>query len=109
MREHGLPAPTRTGRRRGPRVHEGTLPTDRPDLMWGTDATRIATRLDGDVWVFAAVDPGNTECVGNHAAKAGKGFEAPVPVQEGVRRHRGSTETGVAVGLSLRHDHERSP
>lgn len=55
MREHGLLAPTRTGRRRGPRVHHGTVTTDRPDLMWGTDATRIATRLDGDACAPCAV------------------------------------------------------
>jgi transposase InsO family protein len=105
MREHGLLAPTRTGRRRGPRIHDGTVTTDRTDLMWGTDATRIATRHDGDVWVFAAVDHCNTECVGIHAAKKGTRFEALVPVLQGVRKHFGSAETGVAVGLALRHDH----
>lgn len=105
MREQGLLAPTRVGRRRGPRVHDGMITTDRPDLMWGTDATRIGTRVDGDVWVFAAVDHCNTECVGIHAAKTGTRFEALVPVQEGVRKHFGSSATGVAVGLTLRHDH----
>lgn len=105
MREHGLLEPTRIGLLRGPRVNDGTVTTDRPDPMWGTDATRIATRLDGDVWCFAAVDHCNTEGVGIHAAKAGTRFEALVPGQEGVRRLFGSTETGIAIGLSLRHDH----
>ena len=39
MREAGLLAPTRVGRRRGPRSHDGTITTERPDEMWGTDAT----------------------------------------------------------------------
>ncbi len=105
MRENGLLAPTRVGRRRGPRSHDGTITTERPDLMWGTDGTRIATRIDGDVWVFAAVDHCASECVGIHAAKIGNRFEALVPVQQGIREHFGSLDTGVAVGLSVRHDH----
>ncbi len=105
MREHGLLAPTRTGRCRGPRVHDGTITTGRPDLMWGTDGTRIATRLDGEVWVFAAVDHCASECVGIHAAKIGNRFEALEPVHQGIREHFGSLDTGVAVGLTVRHDH----
>ena len=73
--------------------------------MWGTDTPRIATRVDGDAWVFAAVDHRNTECVGIHAAKTGNRFEALIPLRDGIRKHFGSAETGVAVGLSLRHDH----
>lgn len=105
MREHGLLAPTRAGRYRGPRVHDGTITTERPDLMWGTDGTRIATRFDGDVWVFAAVDHCASECVGIHAAKIGNRFEALEPVHQGLREHFGSLDTGIAVGLTLRHDH----
>ena len=39
MRAAGLLAPTRVGRRRGPRNHDGTITTDRPDELWRTDAT----------------------------------------------------------------------
>lgn len=105
MREHGLLAPTRVGRNHGPRVHDGTITTERPDVMWGTDGTRIATRNDGDVWVFSAVDHCASECIGLHAAKIGNRFEALEPVLQGVREHFGSLDTGVAVGLTLRHDH----
>lgn len=104
MREHGLLAPTRTGRRRGPRVHDGRITTDRPDQMWGTDGTRIPTCIEGDVWVFVAVDHCTGECVGIHAAKIGTRFEALEPIRQGVVEHFGSLDTGIAVGLALRHD-----
>ena len=56
MREAGLLAPTRVGRRRGPRVHDGTITTERPDEMWGTDATSCLTTREGNATVFIAVD-----------------------------------------------------
>ena len=34
MRKAGLLAATRVGRRRGPRNHDGTITTERPDEMW---------------------------------------------------------------------------
>ena len=39
MRAHGLLAPQRAGRPRGPKAHDGTITTERVDLMWGTDLT----------------------------------------------------------------------
>jgi len=39
MREAGLLAPTRVGRPHGPAAHDGTIIPDRPDAMWGIDAT----------------------------------------------------------------------
>jgi hypothetical protein len=36
MREHGLQAPQRVGRPHGPKAHDGTIITERPDEMWGT-------------------------------------------------------------------------
>ena len=56
MREAGLLAPTRVGRRRGPRSHDGTITTERPDEMWGTDATACLTTREGNATVFIAVD-----------------------------------------------------
>ena len=37
--EHGLQAPEKARRGLGPRTHDGTITTLRPDEMWGTDAT----------------------------------------------------------------------
>ena len=71
MRAAGLLAPTRVGRRRGPRNHDGTITTDRPDELWGTDATACLTTREGNATVFIAVDHCTQECVGIHAARPG--------------------------------------
>ena len=105
MRESGLLAPCRRGTPRGPRAHDGTITTDTPDAMWGTDATQVWTSEEGLVWVFAATDHCTAELVGTHASTIGTRFEALVPVQEAVRERFGSLDQGVASGLSLRHDH----
>jgi hypothetical protein len=36
MRQHGLQAPQRIGHPHGPKAHDGTIITGRPDQMWGT-------------------------------------------------------------------------
>ena len=105
MREAGLLAPTRTGRRRGPRNHDGTITTERPDEMWGTDATAYLTTREGNATVFIAVDHCTQECAGIHAARPGTRFEALEPLRQGLRQHFGGYRAGVAAGLSLRHDH----
>lgn len=104
MREHGLQAPHRVGRPRGPRAHDGTITTTRPDVMWGTDATTTLTG-EGPAFVFIAVDHCTTELMGVHASRAGNRFEALEPIRQGVRASFGSYAEGIAVGLSLRHDH----
>lgn len=104
MRENGLLAPARTGRYHGPKLHDGTIHTARPNLMWGTDGTRLWTTF-GYIWIFAAVDHCSGDCVGLHASLRGTRYEALVPVQDGVREHFGKLEAGVAAGLKVRHDH----
>jgi transposase InsO family protein len=105
MREAGLLAPTRVGRRRGPQVHDGTIRTERPDELWGTDATACFTTVEGTATVFIAVDHYTQECVGIHAAKPGTRFEALEPLRQGIREHFADYGANVAAGLSLRHDH----
>lgn len=53
MRENGLLAPSRRGSSPGPRVHDGSIVTDRPDSMWGTDATGTIT-AEGLATIFLA-------------------------------------------------------
>jgi transposase InsO family protein len=105
MRENALLAPTRAGSVRGPRVHDGKIVTELPDVMWGTDATTTLTTTEDTAWVFAAIDHCTGECVGIHASKSGTRFEALEPVIQGVGEYFGSLESGVAAGLALRHDH----
>jgi transposase InsO family protein len=104
MREHGLLAHRRAGHPRGPRAHDGTITTERVDLMWGTDLTSVMTG-EGQAAVFVAVDHCSTECVGIHASRGADRFEALEPVRQAVRRCRGGFARGVAAGTRLRHDH----
>ena len=104
MREHDLLAPQRVGRRRGPRAHDGTITTERIDLMWGTDLTSVMTG-EGQAAVFIAVDHCSAECVGAHASRRADRFEALEPVRQAVRERFGAFAKGVAAGLALRHDH----
>jgi putative transposase len=104
MRAHGLLAPGRVGRPRGPKAHDGTIRTERVDEMWGTDLTSVLTG-EGVASIFVAVDHGSTECVGLHAARRATRFEALEPIRQGVRERFGAFARDVADGLKLRHDH----
>jgi transposase InsO family protein len=103
-REHGLLAHQRAGRPHGPRAHDGTITTERVDLMWGTDMTAVMTG-EGQAAVFVAVDHCSAECLGIHASRDANRFEALEPVRQAVRRCHGGFGEGVATGLRLRHDH----
>ncbi len=105
MREAGLLAPARQPEAVSTNPHDGTIITERPDQMWGTDATATVTTQDGQVTVFAAIDHCTAECVGIHAVKRATRFEALEPLRQGVREHFGGFGPGVAAGLVLRHDH----
>ena len=105
MREHDLQAPPRVGHAHGPKAHDGTITTDAPDVMWGTDMTATVTIGEGSAFVFVAVDHCTTECIGLHAATRGSRFEALEPIRQGVRERFGAIGQGVAHGLRLRHDH----
>ena len=105
MRAAGLLAPARQPQPIVERPHTGTIVTDRPNMMWGTDATATVTLRDGQVMVFAAIDHCTAECVGIHAAIRGTRFEALEPLRQGVRDHFGELAADVATGLALRHDH----
>jgi putative transposase len=104
MREHGLLAHQRAGRPRGSRAHDGTITTERVDLMWGTDLTTVVTG-EGQAAVFIAVDHGSAECVGLHASRSADRFQALDPIRQGVRERFGAFGQNVASGLALRHDH----
>jgi putative transposase len=103
-REHGLQAPRRAGRPHGPKAHDGTIRTERVDVMWGTDLTATLTD-EGQASIFIAVDHCSSECVGIHAARRATRFEALEPLRQGVRTCFGAFAAGIASGLALRHDH----
>ena len=98
MREHHLQAPPRVGQAHGPTAHDGTITTETPDVMWGTDMTTTVTGGEGPACVFVAVDHCTTECIGLHAAKRGTRFEAVEPIRQGVRERFGGIGDGAARG-----------
>jgi transposase InsO family protein/transposase-like protein len=104
MREHRLLSPHR-GRCAPVHLHEGTITTNAPNLMWGTDGVRVLTVLDGWVWIFSAVEHWNAECVGWHVCKVGNRFAALQPISMGLEALYGSVAAQVARGLALRMDH----
>jgi putative transposase len=104
MREHGLLAHQRAGRPHGSRAHDGTITTERVDVMWGADLTSVMTG-EGQAAVFITVDHCSAECVGIHASRSADRFEALEPVRQAVREHFGGFAKGAAAGLQLRHDH----
>ncbi len=104
MREHRLLAPTRRRREHGDRAHAGTIITERPDELWGTDATRFWTRQEGWCWFFGAIDHCVEDIVGWHVAKRGDRWAALEPIRQGVWRIHGQYAPKIALGLGLRMD-----
>jgi transposase InsO family protein len=103
MRENQLLSPHR--RPQGaPSLHDGTITTDRPNEMWGTDGVRIETVDEGWVWVFSAVDHCDACCVGIHAVKIGNRFAALQPIAQGLLAEFGATGADAGRGLALRMD-----
>ena len=105
MREHGLQVPQRVGPPPGPKTHEGTIITQQPDQMWGSDATTILTTEEGRAFVWVSVDHCTFECTGIHASARGDRFEALEPIRQGVRHYFGGYAEKIAQGLEVRHDH----
>lgn len=103
MKEHQLLSPHRSVYR-APNAHDGRITTDHPDLMWGSDGTKILTIEDGWVWIFSVTEHWNSESLGWHVCKVGDRFAALEPVSQAVKRIYGSLEKAVASGLQLRID-----
>jgi putative transposase len=104
MGEHGLLVHQRAGGPRGSKAHDGTITTERVDVMWGSDLTSVMTG-EGQAAVFIAVDHCSAECVGIHASQRADRFQALEPVKQAVRERFGSFAKGAAASLQLRHDH----
>ena len=112
MREDPKEIEAEAGDTQGGRRPTGVAPatgamtvTEAPNLMWGTDGTKVFTLDDGWVWVFAAVEHWNAECVGWHVTKHGDRYAALEPISQGLTSLYGSVAAEVARGLLLRMDH----
>lgn len=103
-RENNLLAPTRRRASPGPRVHDGTIVTERPDEMWAIDGTACMTD-QGNATVFVVIDHCTGECLGAHAARRGTRMEAIDTLRQAIRATRGTFDRDVAASVALRHDH----
>jgi len=105
MSENDLLAPQRQPQPIESKRHEGTTLAERPNPMWGVDATVGFTLDEGRVTIFAMVDHATAECLGIPVARRGTRFEALEPVRRAVREQFGSFAEDIACGVKLRHDH----
>lgn len=103
MREAGLLAPQRMRGHRKPRPHDGTIIPAAPNMLWGTDATMAYTKVDGWVWVFAAIDHYTAEAWAS-VARRGDRFAALEPIYDAVRDRYGQLAPDIARGVACRHD-----
>jgi transposase InsO family protein len=105
MREAGLLAQQPTA---GPKkTHEGTIVTDTPNRMWGTDGARFLIGRGEDaewVWLFVTVDHFNFDPIGFEVSAVGDRFHAFTAVEAAVRERFGQVGPGVARGVVLRSD-----
>lgn len=101
MRKNNLLSPFR-GRCKDKKLHQGTITTDAPNRMWGTDGKRVFTVDEGWVWVFSAVEHFNFECVGYHVCKYGNRFAAMEPLKQGLTKYFGGCHRGVGRGHCLK-------
>jgi len=104
MRENQLLSPHRVPQA-PPNMHDGRIATDSPNVMWGTDGTKVFTVEDGWVWVFALVEHWNTECLGFNVCKVGDRFQALQPVGMAIKEVFGTVGRDIARGIALRMDH----
>lgn len=103
MKANNLLSPYRVPKR-DKKLHDGTISTNRPDLMYGTDASKIWTKEQGWVWLFTAVDHYHGEVVGWHVAKRGTRFAALEPIMQALEKYWHGTHPNCARGLNLRMD-----
>ena len=104
MRESDLLAPTRRRSSPGPRTHDGTIVTQRPDEMWAIDGTSCMTD-QGSATVFVVIDHCTGEFLGARAAKCGTRHEAIDTLRQAIRATCGTFDRDVAAGVALGHDH----
>lgn len=103
MREHHLLSPHRVVQGQ-PIEHKGKIITAAPNVLWGTDGTKIFTLDDGWCWLFTTVEHWNAECLGWHVTKTGDRFAALQPLSMALMTRFASVGADVARGLALRMD-----
>ena len=103
MRKNYLLSPHRVVQGQ-PIEHKGKIITAAPNVLWGTDGTKIFTLDDGWCWLFTTVEHWNAECLGWHVTKTGDRFAALQPLSMALMTRFASVGADVARGLALRMD-----
>lgn len=103
MRENGLLSAARSPWK-PVRIHDGTITTEAPNVMWGTDMTSTVLSNGRPAYVFAVIDHCAQDCIGIHVSESAKRFEAIEPVREAVETTVGECDAQIAAGIVLRHD-----
>jgi len=103
MREHNLLSPHRVAKAPA-KEHTGKIITAAPNVMWGTDGTKVFTLDQGWCWLFTTVEHWNAECIGWHVAKTGDRFAALQPLSMAIQKRFRSVGADAARGLRLRMD-----
>jgi transposase InsO family protein len=103
MKEHNLLSPNRVFQGT-PKKHDGKIITAAPNILWGTDGTKIFTVDEGWAWLFTTVEHWNAECLGWHLTKNGDRFAALQPISMALTNRFGSVDADAARGLALRMD-----
>ncbi len=83
-------------------AHDPLSHLERPDVMWGTDATRFYTEREGWCWFFGAIDHHTDGLLGWHTAKLGDRWAALEPIRQGVAHAFAGFAKDIARGLRIR-------
>lgn len=96
--------PVKQGARR---KHDGTIITQKPNVLWGTDGKQFFTAQEGMCWLFSVIDHYNDEILGYHICKVGNRFAAMEPIKQAVKKEFGSINENICKGtnLAIRSDH----
>ncbi|MGD0036297.1 MAG: integrase core domain-containing protein [Bacteroidota bacterium] len=107
MKTHQLLAPVRPKKTGLSRPHDGSIRTELPNQLWGTDGKQFRTEEEGMCWFFGVIDHHNDELLSWHCAKRGNRFAALEPVRQSVKKCFGGIGQNIAqgTGLFLRSDH----
>ncbi|MEI6890516.1 MAG: integrase core domain-containing protein [Bacteroidota bacterium] len=107
MRDNNLLSVTRPKPDIKVNEHTGTITTEMPNRMWGTDGKKFYTMQEGWCWFFGVIDHFNDEIMAWYSAKKGDRFAAMEPLKMAVQKTFGNLDRDVCIdiGLFLRTDH----
>lgn len=107
MRENQLLSAQRPVKQGARRKHDGTIITQKPNVLWGTDGKQFFTEQEGMCWLFSVIDHYNDEILGYHICKVGNRFAAMEPIKQAVKKEFGSINENICKGtnLAIRSDH----